>query len=130
VSEALPECLVCGACCFGQGQRYVPVSGDDHARLGEHAEVYTQFIGNRCYMRMHEGHCAALHLAEDGRFVCQVYATRPSTCRELARGEGACRAELEQKHAVAASAHLYALRAPAGAATPSVRLAAGGRLGP
>ncbi|HEX6244495.1 MAG TPA: YkgJ family cysteine cluster protein, partial [Polyangiales bacterium] len=111
MSEALPECLVCGACCFGQGERYVPVSGDDHARLGDQAEAYTQFIGNRCYMRMHQGHCAALQVAEDGRFVCQVYASRPTTCRDLARGGGACRAEFEQKRAVATRAQLHVLQA-------------------
>jgi len=105
----VPECLACGACCFGQGERYVPVSGDDHARLGELAETHTQFLGNRCYMRMVDGHCAALRLGADGRFVCGVYAQRPQTCRDLARGGGACRAELESKHVVAQRALLQVL---------------------
>ena len=131
MSEALPECLTCGACCFGQGERYVPVSGDDHARLGELAEQYTQFIGNRCYMRMHAGHCAALHIGHDGRFACQVYALRPTTCRELARGEGACRAELSQKRDLAVRAHLHVLNQHEGSAAPTpAALTAGGRLVP
>jgi len=75
------------------------VSGDDHARLGDAAEGLTQFIGNRCFMRMEDGHCAALQLTPDGRFVCSVYEQRPETCRELARGGPACRAELEHKQA-------------------------------
>jgi len=92
-----PECLRCGACCFGDGERYVPVTGDDHARLGEAAERLTQFVGNRCYMRMEAGHCAALEITADGRFVCTVYAERPATCRDLERGGPACQAELATK---------------------------------
>lgn len=93
----VPECLRCGACCFGPGQRYVRVTGDDHALLGDEAERLTLFIENRCYMRMHEGHCAALLIRADGGFFCSVYAQRPSVCRELARGSGACIAEFGQK---------------------------------
>jgi Fe-S-cluster containining protein len=95
--EPIPECLACGSCCFGEGPRYVPVTGDDHAVLGDAAERLTTFVGNRCYMQMHAGHCAALELDPAGRFVCSVYEHRPSVCRELARGSGACRAELAQK---------------------------------
>ena len=104
-----PECLRCGACCFGDGERYVPVTGDDHARLGDAAEVFTVFIGNRCFMRMEAGHCAALELTADGRFVCSVYPTRPETCRELARGGAACHAEFEQKHVRSQRALLHIL---------------------
>ena len=128
MSDALPECLSCGACCFGQGERYVPVTGDDHARLGELADEYTQFLGNRCYMRMHQGHCAALRIEADGRFVCQVYAQRPATCRELARGQGACRAEFEQKRELAVHTRLYALAPRASAEPPAC--SDGGRLDP
>ncbi len=92
-----PECLHCGACCFGDGARYVPVTGDDHARLSEAAERLTQFIGTRCYMRMEAGHCAALEITSDGRYVCSVYAQRPAICRELERGGPACQAERASK---------------------------------
>lgn len=102
----VPECLDCGACCFGQGARYVPVSGDDHARLGAWAEELTQFVGNRCYMRMVDDHCAALYSSADGRFLCGVYEARPQTCRDLERGGGACRAELEHKQALPQRARL------------------------
>ena len=93
----LPECLACGACCFSKLATYVRVTGDDHARLGELAEHVTVFEGNRCYMRMSEGHCAALVIAPSGEFRCSVYEHRPDVCRELARGSSACAAEREQK---------------------------------
>jgi uncharacterized protein len=103
---ATPECLSCGACCFGRIERYVAVSGDDHARLGAAADALTVFLDNRCYMRMHDGHCAALRVESEGRFVCSVYEQRPSVCRELARGGPACAAERAQKHERARAALL------------------------
>ena len=75
------------------------VTGDDHARLGEHAERFTHFVGNRCYMRMNDEHCAALVVSAAGEFACSVYEQRPSVCRELERGGPECRAEREQKEA-------------------------------
>jgi Fe-S-cluster containining protein len=75
----------------------VRVTGDDHARLGEAAERLTQFIGNRCYMRMEAGRCAALEITADGRYVCTVYPNRPATCRDLERGGPACEAERARK---------------------------------
>ena len=131
-----PECLACGACCFGEGERYVPVSGDDHARLGELAETYTQFLGNRCYMRMVDGHCAALRLELDGRgngrYVCGLYAERPQTCRDRARGGGACRAELEAKHSVAQRGLLRVVTGPAASpsTSPASRVARSAWRGP
>ena len=88
-----PACLRCGACCFSSLESYVRVSGDDHARLGEHAAQLAHFIGNRCYMRMEDGHCAALRVDREGNFVCTVYEQRPETCRELARASSQCDAE-------------------------------------
>jgi Fe-S-cluster containining protein len=105
----LPECLSCGACCFGQIERYVAVSGDDHLRLGDAADALTVFVENRCYMRMHDGHCAALQLTPAGRFVCSVYEQRPAVCRELARGGPACEAERVQKRERAGRALLPVL---------------------
>lgn len=94
---ATPSCLSCGACCFSTLDSYVRVSGDDYTRLGEHAEQLTNFVGNRCFMRMHDGHCAALVVDVEGSFVCTVYEQRPDTCRELARESGQCEAERQQK---------------------------------
>ncbi|MEY4513042.1 MAG: hypothetical protein RLZZ450_5164 [Pseudomonadota bacterium] len=92
-----PPCLRCGACCFSSLVSYVRVSGDDYTRLGEHAEPLTSFLGNRCYMRMTDGHCAALVVDAEGSFVCSVYEQRPDICRELARESSQCEAERAQK---------------------------------
>jgi uncharacterized protein len=76
----------------------VRVTGDDHARLGDRAEELVWFDENRAYMRMQDGHCGALRIdAVSDRFVCSTYENRPEVCRELARGSGACRGELEAK---------------------------------
>lgn len=94
----VPECLECGACCFSLLGTYVRVSGADHARLAERAEELVWFDGNRAYMRMVDGHCSALVIeVRSGQFVCNAYATRPQVCRDLARGAGACRGEIEAK---------------------------------
>ena len=94
----VPECLSCGTCCFSRLSEYVRVEGTDHARMADRAEELTTFLGNRCYMRMHEGHCAALVVDEaSGRFVCSIYETRPEICRALARASPACQAERHEK---------------------------------
>ena len=99
--DATPDCLTCGTCCFSQLETYVRVSGDDHARLGDAAETLVRFEGNRAYMRMVDGHCAALRLevsAEGtGQLVCSTYETRPQVCRDLARGGLSCRGEIAAK---------------------------------
>ena len=54
--------------------------------------------GLRAYMKMVDGHCGALRVdVATRRFVCSAYATRPETCRELARASGACRGEIAAK---------------------------------
>jgi hypothetical protein len=93
-----PECLSCGACCFADRPDYVPVRGDDYERLGDAAESLTAWVGNRCFMSMRDGRCAALALEPaTGRFVCGVYDARPDTCRTLARGSAECAGERHQK---------------------------------
>lgn len=93
-----PECLRCGACCFSDNPTAVRVTGDDRARLGDAlAERYTDFIGHRCYMRLRDGHCAALEVRPDGDFACAVYASRPEVCRALERGSAACAGERWEK---------------------------------
>ncbi len=74
------------------------MTGDDHVRLGLRADELVRFDGNRAYMRMFEGHCGALIVEKiSGRLFCSAYETRPETCRDLARGSGACRGELDLK---------------------------------
>ena len=77
------------------------VSGSDWARLGPKAETLAHFIGNRAFMRMHAGHCAALKVDRDGTgrvgFFCTIYDDRPQPCRDLDRGSPECQGELALK---------------------------------
>jgi len=103
-----PECLDCGACCHAD-YVHVWVSGSDHARLTpEERKRLTFFEGTTCFMRMTDGHCAALELV-DAQWKCSVYERRPFLCREFARGGSACRHESETK-GVATRAALAAAR--------------------
>lgn len=96
----VPECTSCGTCCFSTLATYVPVSGDDYARLADRAEELTVFTANRAYMRMHEGRCAALRVDRPSRrFVCTIYDARPATCRDLERGSPECLGEIATKGA-------------------------------
>jgi Fe-S-cluster containining protein len=101
-------CLRCGVCCFSRLETYARVTGDDWTRLGPDADHHAHFIGHRAYMRMIDGHCAALALrpapgpADPGRpgtalHVCTIYERRPQVCRDLARGSPECQAELALK---------------------------------
>ncbi|MEM9191672.1 MAG: YkgJ family cysteine cluster protein [Myxococcota bacterium] len=94
----LPECLRCGACCFSDLPTAVRVTGDDYSRLGDLADELTHFVGNRCYLRFDDGHCAALEINPATKtYTCRAYERRPSICRDLARGGPACLAERELK---------------------------------
>lgn len=95
------DCLRCGVCCFSKLDAYARVTGDDWARLGADAERLAHFIGHRAYMRMSDGHCAALRVRgtprEGTEFFCTVYENRPQVCRDLARGSPECEGELATK---------------------------------
>jgi Fe-S-cluster containining protein len=76
------------------------VRGDDWARLGERADALAHFIGNRAFMRMRDGHCAALAVRREAAgvdFFCTIYEQRPEICRALARGSPECAADLAEK---------------------------------
>ncbi len=115
------ECRRCGVCCFSESPTYVRVSGTDWTRLGAKAEACAQFIGNRAFMRMRAGHCAALKVERDATgtvgFFCTVYEDRPQACRDLDRGSPECGGELAMKT-------VAVRRLTAGAPLPA-RLAAG-----
>ena len=101
----LDNCTECGACCFGDGARYVSVSGSDHRRLGEEVTTVAHFVGNGCYMRLVDGHCVALAINLTGpHFTCDVYSTRPTPCRSLEQGSHQCRAEQQRKRTRAQNA--------------------------
>lgn len=73
------------------------LTGADWERLGADADRVAHFIGNRAYLKMHQGRCVALDLrmTDDGarEFFCTVYATRPQVCRDLGRGSPECEGE-------------------------------------
>jgi hypothetical protein len=99
-TTSVPECTACGACCFSTLPEYVRVFGADHDRLDDRARDYTHFLGNRCYLRIEDGHCAALVVSVEGgaaRFTCAIYEVRPDVCRALERGSGVCRGERHEK---------------------------------
>ena len=76
------------------------VSGDDHQRLGPDAKQWITWQNNRAFMRMTEGHCAALKIQTNDhgtQFVCAIYDQRPQTCRDLARGSPQCEADWSTK---------------------------------
>ena len=95
------DCLRCGACCFSPAAAFVRVTGDDWSRLGEAADGVAHFLGHRAFMRMRDGHCAALDVrsAADGapEFFCTIYDRRPQICRDLARGSPECAGEIAVK---------------------------------
>ena len=63
-------------CCHGKTDTYVRVTGDDWERLGAEAERVAHFIGNRAFMKMAGGHCAALDVraAADGSGAAEFFA--------------------------------------------------------
>jgi Fe-S-cluster containining protein len=91
------DCLLCGTCCFSTLPEYIRVFGIDYDRMDDKARAYTHFIGNRCFMQIEDGHCAALRIEASGRFVCSIYPMRPDVCRSLDRGSGMCAGELAEK---------------------------------
>lgn len=101
----IPEdCLRCGTCCFSTLPEYIRVFGIDYERMDDAARALTHFIGNRCFMQIADGHCAALQIepneaanVQTARFVCRIYPMRPDVCRSLERGSGACAGELTEK---------------------------------
>jgi hypothetical protein len=108
-----PVCLKCGVCCFSKLETYVRVTGEDWARLGTEAERVAHFVGNRAYMRMVAGQCAALAVrvqadgaAGEREFFCTVYERRPQVCRDLERGSPQCEGEIALKGARPAAAPL------------------------
>lgn len=73
------------------------MTGSDFERLGEAVDRFVHFLGNRAYMRLKDGHCAALRVEPEGRFFCTLYETRPDACRDLERGSPHCAGELLAK---------------------------------
>lgn len=82
------DCTTCGACCFGGHDRYIALLDPDRAR--PIPEALTNQIDGRRYMKMQDGHCAQLMLADGARLVCGIYANRPEACRAFRAGSFEC----------------------------------------
>lgn len=96
--KGVPECVRCGACCFSTDKTYLRVLEGDYERLGEDAERLTHTLDKRVYMRLADGHCAALtYDKKRGQFLCSVYEKRPDVCHWLERGSGQCQVERRDK---------------------------------
>ncbi len=68
-----PECTDCGVCCFSNLPEYVRVFGHDWDRMGDEARTFTPDLGTRGYLRLADGHCAALTIDPAGpRFHCAL----------------------------------------------------------
>jgi hypothetical protein len=106
----IPEnCLHCGVCCFAKSGTYVRVSEADWIRLGADADRMARHVGRQVFMRMEDGHCAALQITTPRGalpvFFCALYDRRPQVCRHLARGSAACQTELRTKAARVVAEH-------------------------
>ncbi len=76
----------------------MPVTGDDYARLGDVVGDLVVWEENRAYLRIEDGHCAALRVDIQRReLVCTVYRARPAICRDLGRGSPECAGERATK---------------------------------
>jgi Fe-S-cluster containining protein len=97
------DCRRCGVCCHSDSPTFVRVTGDDWTRLGDAADRLAHFLGHRAFLRLRDGHCAALEVRRtaDGEpdFFCTIYERRPQVCRDLARGAPACAGEIAVKGA-------------------------------
>lgn len=106
VDPELPSCVECGICCNFNEPRYAMIFEDDDARLIEADRALTHWADGRRYMRVKDGHCAALDTT-GGLSVCTIYERRPFLCRDYPRGGEQClaiRAKVLGLTAVSASA--------------------------
>ena len=98
------DCVACGACCSGI-RDYVQVFWHDAEKLGAArvAELVAEPVGEhpasvgrpaelQRFMKMTQGHCAALRSPTPEQFLCSVYEDRPTLCHALERGGSSCRA--------------------------------------
>ena len=88
MSSTPPDCITCGACCFGTHDRYIAILPEDVGRAIP-PEALTEVEG-RLFMTMKDGHCAQLTRKEDARLVCAIYDVRPEACRAFRAGSFEC----------------------------------------
>ena len=83
------DCQTCGACCYGP-ETYVAVTAADVRGMSRATEGrYVERRGDRLWLKMVHGRCAALH-ARQGHYSCRIYGARPSVCRVVTSGSREC----------------------------------------
>jgi Fe-S-cluster containining protein len=83
------DCQRCGACCYGP-EEYVAVSEVD--LMGMSRQMRARLVvrrGERRYLKMLHGHCAALR-ARQGHYSCRIYGARPRPCHVVEAGSREC----------------------------------------
>jgi len=89
IAPDVPECLPCGACCFGL---IVRVDPDDEERFTvDELRTMTKLddTGVRQLLQAPDGRCLALDVSQ-GRFFCTIYERRPGVCVKFDRGSKGC----------------------------------------
>jgi Fe-S-cluster containining protein len=90
------DCQACGACCYGPDD-YVAVTGPDRLRMDPRtASRYVERRGDRLWLKMLHGRCAALH-ARQGHYSCRIYGVRPTVCRVVEAGSRECLAARQRR---------------------------------
>jgi uncharacterized protein len=130
----VPDCITCGRCCFTVNEDYIELDEDDWERLDERARALVSEVVDgpwlpedpensaappgwvawaaaqptrlRRFMRLEDGHCAALSLdAAKGLYLCSIYEQRPYVCRHaLMPGWKHCHDQRRDKELVAIEA--------------------------
>jgi len=83
------DCQRCGACCYGP-DAYVSVTDPDFDAMSRQTRARLVVRkGERRYLKMLHGHCAALR-ARQGHYSCRIYGERPLPCHTVAAGSREC----------------------------------------
>lgn len=77
---------------------YLQLFGGDLDRLTPEQLGFVARVGERAFMRLEDGRCAALVADVEAReFRCGIYEARPDVCRALERGSSGCKFEYDRK---------------------------------
>ncbi|NDV00467.1 YkgJ family cysteine cluster protein [Pseudoroseicyclus tamaricis] len=84
----IPDCITCGACCFGARETYIALLPEDGGRAIPAEATFA--VGKVRFLRMCGGHCAQLARSPLGEAVCGIYPERPTACRAFRAGSFEC----------------------------------------
>jgi Fe-S-cluster containining protein len=83
------DCQSCGACCYGPDEYVAVTAADERGMAKAIVGRYVVRSGERVWLRMVHGRCAALK-ARQGHFSCRIYGARPQVCHVVAAGSREC----------------------------------------